>query len=148
MCRCREGGRGGFVHRSRRRQFDGHRQGLQFHPDQRRENAGLQGRGQGHQADAALHENERTKQPQRELVAEVRVVDAFRKQSSEHRQCPDAESPPDGRLPEFDLVALGVDDPTEFPVFGIIGLLEDVASLAAQRLEQGSQVCYAAVHHE
>src|SRR5262245_49831182 len=42
-----------------------------------------------------------------------------------------------GRLPELDLVPLGVYDPGELSVLGIHRLLEDVAAFLAQHLDQG-----------
>src|SRR5579863_6043978 len=51
-------------------------------------------------------------------------------------------------LPEFNLVALWVHDPTKLAVLGVIRLFEHVAALFAQRLKQGGQVINAVVDHE
>jgi hypothetical protein len=52
------------------------------------------------------------------------------------------------RLPQFDLVALRVHDPAEFSEVGIIGLVEDVAALVAEGLEQRGEVVDPVVDHE
>src|SRR5205823_13733493 len=52
------------------------------------------------------------------------------------------------RLPELDLVALGIGDPPELPVLRLVNLDEDVASLFSQGLEQGAEVGDSVIHHE
>src|SRR5262249_39660431 len=44
--------------------------------------------------------------------------------------------------------ALRIDDPPELPILGVIGLLEDVASLGAKRLEERGEVIDAVIDHE
>src|SRR6187551_131354 len=53
-----------------------------------------------------------------------------------------------GWLPELHLVPFRVRHPAELAVLGVVRLLEDVATLRAQRLEQRRQVRYAVVDHE
>src|SRR3954471_5017226 len=43
-------------------------------------------------------------------------------------------------LPEFDLVALWIHDPTELSKLGIVCLLQDVESFVAQRLQESRQI--------
>src|SRR4051812_33835312 len=47
---------------------------------------------------------------------------------------------PRGWLPEFDLVALWIHDPTELSKLGIVCLLQDVESFVAQRLQESRQI--------
>src|SRR5215207_2040565 len=53
-----------------------------------------------------------------------------------------------GWLPELDLVALGIHDPTELAVPGVVRLLQDVASFLPKSLEQSGQVLDTIVDHE
>src|SRR5689334_6763297 len=52
------------------------------------------------------------------------------------------------RLPQLDLVAFWVNDPTELSVFGFIELVQDVAALFPESLEQRANIGYSVVHHE
>src|SRR6185369_2523673 len=52
------------------------------------------------------------------------------------------------RLPELDLVALRIHDPSEFPVFRVVGLVEHVATFLAQCFEKCVQIVDAIVDHE
>ena len=53
---------------------------------------------------------------------------------------PTRDSLPWRWLPKFDFVALWVNDPPELSVFGVVCLLENVAALAAQSLQEAVQV--------
>src|SRR6266496_2849051 len=53
-----------------------------------------------------------------------------------------------GGLPEFDFVAFRVDDPCELAVLGVFRLLENVATLAAQSLQEAAQVRDSVIDHE
>lgn len=55
---------------------------------------------------------------------------------------------PQLRLPQFDLVPIGVDDPGEFAVFVGFGAFEDVDAVHAQVGEEGVHVIDAVVDHE
>src|SRR5206468_12291690 len=52
------------------------------------------------------------------------------------------------RLPELDLVALGIHDPSEFPVLRVVGLLEHVATFLAQCFKKCCQIFDSIVDHE
>src|SRR5207253_3240191 len=52
------------------------------------------------------------------------------------------------RLPEFNLVALWIHDPSEFPVLRVVGLLEHIASFLAQCFEKCCQIFDSIVDHE
>src|SRR2546428_2235109 len=52
------------------------------------------------------------------------------------------------RLPEFNLVALWIHDPSEFPVLRVVGLLEHVATFFAQCFEKCCQIFDSIVDHE
>src|SRR5690349_20009153 len=55
---------------------------------------------------------------------------------------------PEWRLPEFDLVSLGIDDPTELARFRGLCLVDDVATFRAQRREHCVQIRHAEVDDE
>src|SRR5580765_160519 len=55
---------------------------------------------------------------------------------------------PVGRLPQLDLVALGIDHPAELPILGFVDLLLDVHTFRTQGGEQRVQVGDAVVDHE
>src|SRR5215216_3919222 len=52
------------------------------------------------------------------------------------------------RLPQFDLVSLGIDDPAKLAVLGVVDLVEDVAALRLERRDQSVKVVDAVVDHE
>src|SRR5688500_7050817 len=53
-----------------------------------------------------------------------------------------------GRLPQFDLVPLRIDDPGKLAVLGFIDLVEDVAAFFFERRYHGVKVFNAVVDHE
>src|SRR6185436_3560482 len=55
---------------------------------------------------------------------------------------------PRWRLPELNLVALRIHDPSEFPVLRVVGLLEHLAAFLAQCFEKCRQIFDAIVDHE
>src|SRR5215210_5570725 len=52
------------------------------------------------------------------------------------------------RLPELNLVALWIHDPSEFPVLRVVGLLEHIATFLAQCFEKCCQIFDSIVDHE
>src|SRR5438874_7729457 len=52
------------------------------------------------------------------------------------------------RLPELNLVALWIHDPSEFPVLRVVGLLEHIATFLAQCFEKCCQIVDSIVDHE
>src|SRR5947199_4968062 len=52
------------------------------------------------------------------------------------------------RLPELNLVALRIHDPSEFPVLRVVGLLEHIATFLAQCFEKCCQIFDSIVDHE
>jgi hypothetical protein len=52
------------------------------------------------------------------------------------------------RLPQLDLVALGIDDPGKLAVLGVIDLVEDVAAFRFERRDHSVKVFNAVVDHE
>lgn len=53
-----------------------------------------------------------------------------------------------GWLPQFDLVPLWIDDPSELPVLRVIDFFEDVAAFRLERRDHGMKVFNAVVDHE
>src|SRR4051794_25718781 len=53
-----------------------------------------------------------------------------------------------GRLPQFDLVSVRVDDPPKLAVLRVIDLIEDVAAFGFERRDQSVEVFNAVVDHE
>ena len=51
-------------------------------------------------------------------------------------------------MPQFDLVALGIDDPGKLSILGVVDLLEDVASLFLENLDKTVKVVDTIVDHE
>src|ERR1035441_2464537 len=51
-------------------------------------------------------------------------------------------------LPEFNLVALWIHDPPEFPVFRVVGLFEHIATFLAQCFEKCCQIFDSIIDHE
>src|SRR4029450_10474043 len=60
----------------------------------------------------------------------------------------DRTSLPLWRLPELNLVALWIHDPSEFPVLRVVGLLEHVATFLAQCFEKCCQIFDSMFDHE
>src|SRR6476646_831455 len=52
------------------------------------------------------------------------------------------------RLPKFYLVSFRIDDPCKLPIFGIVDLLENVATFFAQGFDQSVEILHPVVDHE
>src|SRR5271166_2942487 len=53
-----------------------------------------------------------------------------------------------GRLPQFDLVPFGIDDPSKLSILGVVNLLQYVAAFFAQSFDQRVEILDAVIDHE